>query len=132
MKKELQSKDFRTGNYVITTVGNGLYTVDPFIIKCLYYDGNNQNSHQFNEKLIEAIPLTEEWLINFGFKQVVLKTRNYWTNKVIEIRKGNKRDGYAFYLCHYHYMSLKKIDFVHELQNLYFALTGEELTFKSE
>jgi hypothetical protein len=30
-----------------------------------------------------------------------------------------------------HWLNIN-IDYVHQLQNLYFALTGEELTFKSE
>jgi len=130
MEKELQSKDFRIGNYVYTTIDLCIYTIDPFIIKCLYYDGNTQNSYNTDKKLIEPIPLTEEWLIKLGFENIKLKTGNFWTNKVIELRKGYKRNGYPFHLRHYHYMSLKGLYFVHELQNLHFALTGVELELK--
>jgi len=72
----------------------------------------------------KPIPLTEEWLLKFGFDE-----------KGIGYAKG------FIYLWHYddgiflelvsdsnsHNTPLK---YVHQLQNLYFALTGEELTIK--
>ena len=65
------------------------------------------------------IPLTEEWLIKFGFKQDSdlknsLCKNGIWFNKV---------NMEATYLS----QKLIKIKYVHQLQNLYFALTGEEL-----
>lgn len=81
----------------------------------------------------EPIPLTEEWLLRFGFKKkmgfyeirgkrsklMLVKSTlriNLAQQCITEITYG---DCYAFNLSS-----------VHQLQNLYFALTGEELTIK--
>jgi hypothetical protein len=74
----------------------------------------------------EPIPLTEEWLIKFGFKLNKLgnlcKSSNY-QKRWITFKKY--QDRWYLYLTHN-----PKCDYVHQLQNLYFALTGEELTLK--
>lgn len=76
------------------------------------------------------IPLTEEWLLKFGFEkkadyqfsnmQLVVE---FWKilNKKIDVRfKINVNE--SVIICEIHY--------VHQLQNLYFALCGEELELK--
>ena len=69
---------------------------------------------------IYAIELTEEWLLNFGFKQ---------DNGMMCYR--NKIDIKIVYetLAKYYrlYPRTNKILYVHQLQNLYFTLTGTEL-----
>lgn len=81
------------------------------------------NSIQCN---FEPIPLTEEWLLKFGFeKRGVNRTRwTFWKIDLVEDEKGI----YSFDESRI-YIDIK---YVHQLQNIYFALTGEELTFKSE
>ena len=79
------------------------------------------------------IPITEEWLIKFGFKQyndfgVKFNTFDLMplcgfgydidTKQVVILEKGNPNS---------HWIE-RKIEYVHELQNLYFALRGQELT----
>ncbi len=74
----------------------------------------------------KPIPLTEEWLLKFGFeKKGVNRTRwIFWKIDLVEDEKGiYSFDESRIYI---------DINYVHQLQNLYFALTGEELTFKSE
>ena len=75
--------------------------------------------------LIEPIPLTEEWLLKFGFEKDfegdVYKNVNSnsflcWQNNRVELLDDENNKCMAY--C----------DHVHQLQNLYFALTGEELT----
>lgn len=89
----------------------------------------NETYSQFNE-FIEPIPLTDEWLIKFGFEENGLdkkenkKYRLTWEEGVFDIYRIS-----SFYLDdgkHYE----PKIEFIHQLQNLYFALTGTELTLK--
>jgi len=75
---------------------------------------------------IEPIPLTEEWLLKFGFEKLNLIA---WRcgNIIIEtvlgfnVRMMATEESSVF---------IKKIKHVHQLQNLYFALTNEELTIK--
>ena len=76
------------------------------------------------------IPLTEEWLVKFGFEE---DSCNYY--KIIEnqeavlyIDKLDMTFAYGYpYECSGGDLKLKH---VHQLQNLYHALTGEELTIK--
>ena len=85
-------------------------------------------------KDVEGIPLTEEWLLKFGFKvdnrfavkqyridgdkyhslNMVSHKINYWSPI---IRCDSQKQVFELY----------GINYIHQLQNLYFALTGTEL-----
>jgi len=74
----------------------------------------------------EPIPLTEEWLVKFGF-ECNFNNPNKWL-QIAE--NGEELEIYSDWLgeqCLYDRVSIK---YVHQLQNLYFALTGNELTIK--
>lgn len=83
--------------------------------------------------LIQPIPLTEEWLVKFGFEK---PAETWYLNGfgVWQTLCGNK-DGTEFIGFFYELRDRgivdKHIEHVHQLQNLYFALTGEELTIKN-
>ena len=83
----------------------------------------------------EPIPLTEECLLRFGFEKDD-KFGN-WHLDHLEIYKkdlsiigiDDKGNIYwYFYAADDYYSWTQKLDYVHQLQNLYFALTGKELT----
>jgi len=97
---------------------------------------------ELNEKLqnyclditeIEPIPLTEEWLLKFGFEKI--KDFNVYINvwglkgfmvslgEYINIHVDWADDG----ADNYHSIVVYEELYVHTLQNLYFALTNEEL-----
>ena len=76
----------------------------------------------------EPIPLTEEWLLNFGFEH---SKPNYWFKNDNKLRfslidnnlhcsMGDDDWGILY----------NRLNYVHQLQNLYFALTTQELTWK--
>ena len=69
----------------------------------------------------KSIPLTEEWLLKFGFKNNRLG--------LFDCVKVGDDIGYHIYFIGKH---LKEVQYVHQLQNLYFALTGYELEIKDE
>lgn len=79
----------------------------------------NHNGIWVDVSVCEPIPLTEEWLLKFGFE----------------------KSGDRFYL-NYYYMEggsfkmdeiiISNPKYVHELQNLCHAITGEELTIKQD
>lgn len=78
----------------------------------------------------EPIPLTEEWLVKFGFvrlgNQETWFGRALWTKGTFAVMHGygttnGQRTRY----------DMIEFDYVHQLQNLYFALTGEELEIKN-
>jgi len=77
---------------------------------------------------IDPIPLTEEWLLKFGFENLSLTPKFdgskcnftfYWEVDEIVLREN------------YEDIFITRISYVHQLQNLYFALTGEELEIKA-
>ena len=73
----------------------------------------------------KPIPLTEDWLIKFGFK----KSKHWYTIGGISISADLNRLTHEVNGTHVEfYNQFKCPEYVHQLQNLYFALTGEELT----
>lgn len=83
---------------------------------------------------IEPIPLTEEWLERFGCMRQKISSlhRNYWNKDLdfsIDVEFTFDKDVLFFYrICGE--KRRRPIPYVHQLQNLYFALTGEELKTK--
>ncbi len=85
----------------------------------------------------EPIPLTEEWLYKFGFKDIDKSDNDYITYTdsnhdyylQLDVRR---RDGKYTILDNsfddLRDFSMVDISYVHQLQNIYFVLTGEELT----
>jgi hypothetical protein len=82
-------------------------------------------------KFIEPIPLTEEWLLKFGFEI----DDSEWFKDDDEIVYQKTYKDYSICVSNkgvvYNGVYSQKIKHVHSLQNLYFALTGEELTIKN-
>lgn len=79
----------------------------------------------FDLDLIAPIPLTVEWLKRFGFKR---NMGGLWTNgisirnpieNIFELRVS---DGFGYI----------NIRYVHQLQNLFYSLTGQELEWKQK
>lgn len=77
------------------------------------------------------IPITEKWLIRFGFEESN-DLKNLWIKNGISIlEKGiTEKKFYDFLFndnCEQGTADAVSLRWVHQLQNLYFALTGEEL-----
>ena len=84
------------------------------------------------DDLINPIPLTEEWLLKFGFEKRGLFHIDI--GFVLAVGKDGSFGLYnnkeAFNMGS-SFNNNHRIKNVHQLQNLYFALTGEELTIKN-
>jgi hypothetical protein len=81
----------------------------------------------------KPIPLDEEWLLKFGFTKR-RATYLYYKKDGVELFyvKGKKRDAHHLNGFYYeNFLPLLPVDYLHQLQNLYFALTGKELEIKS-
>lgn len=83
---------------------------------------------------IDAIPLAEEWLERLGWTKwsggyLVPLFENRPTSLIFSLDDTELRimvmDGNGYVTC-----IAKDVKFVHQIQNLFFALTGEELTIK--
>jgi hypothetical protein len=70
--------------------------------------------------LLQPILLTEEWLLKFGFVENCYQDR--FENKFIHVECNKIRGKTELWI-----ENIPHIKYIHQLQNLYFALTGEDL-----
>ena len=114
----MQAQELRIGNWVaIDDLPIEQVTLELFA---------TLKEHPNTLSLFKPIPLTEEWLIKFGFEND--GNDNY---KIKGIRYNvYKPVDYVGYLFCENRLVLREIKHVHQLQNLYFALTGSELKLK--
>jgi hypothetical protein len=147
---ELKATDLRIGNWVVLVKEN-IYENKDYQLDA--YDIYKASEFDDITECLLPIPLTEEWLIKFGFEKINERTfriidkskdeklgykdeRNWKELDIIYweyIAMGSYAKGYKFKWNDEKYVNYQKektIDYVHQLQNLYFALTGEELTIK--
>ena len=108
----IQPQELRIGDYI--EYNGEIIKLDGSLLCCYI-----QNELEFP---INPIPLTEEILLKFWFE----KKGDFWFVKS-GIKIENRNNGFSYF----RYLNEIKILSVHQLQNLHFALTGEELTFKN-
>ena len=122
--KEMEAKELRVGNLIY--VDGNLRHVCGTCYKTIMHNYHPQNSvySENYESECEPIPLTEEWLLKFGFEKELDLFYRKNKSSVIEI---------IFYdngfLVANQSICLDHIQHAHQLQNLYFALTGTELEY---
>lgn len=122
----MNAKELRIGNWVRTTPNVEDVANDDY--QRSYITGNHIREIEIHELLCIGIELTEEWLKKFGFEKKEANDGIHYEigrNWVYILESGfefefSPQPGSRFNLfCTWKY--------VHELQNLYFALTGSEL-----
>lgn len=115
----METSELRIGNIIkdddVTYVVSGIEKRKHQEV--VYLDGNIFAPIALSN--LNPVPITEEWLLKFGFEK--------GNNKMILISGdlGIVFDDYKGCLLTGKHVPIKH---VHQLQNLYFALTGEELT----
>lgn len=83
--------------------------------------------------LVQPVPITEKWLLKFGFdkekftKYIGKDAGSLWE---ISVLTNSENEVWAWNMDREMVCFLGKCEHVHQLQNLYFALTGQELTQK--
>lgn len=122
----MEAKELRIGNYVY-------FDSDDYeIVEGIYieHDGFSNlqdkvfvSTENLEGELIEdfkGIPLTEQWLIDFGFENDNTAEWIYRKGDLM-VNIGNH------WTWHYMFKTIRDIKHVHQLQNLYLALPGEDL-----
>jgi len=122
----MKGSELRIGNFVINDDwGSEECTIDIHdLLAMSQYESNTQESPH-----LHPVPLTEEWLIKFGFGKSDEHERGHNLNPIF----GFYFDWHfkRFYLeVQSERVRVDHLLYVHQLQNLYFALTGIELTIK--
>jgi hypothetical protein len=114
----MKANELRIGNWI----EHNQYPNDTVIIRI--EDGKHiDEAIRLNAN---PLPLTEEWLIMFGFDKNT-DNGDFKGNDCYFTHDNLKR---CISLPNFIYDGIK-IKYVHQLQNLYFALTGEELEVKN-
>jgi len=117
----MKSKDLRIGNYVFNAAFDGHCQVEAVdLIAMVQWEVTGTEA-----PFIEPLPLTEDWLLRFGFSF----DGSYYKN-MLSIRIKEPNDQFGNVWISTQFVSSLLITEVHQLQNLYFALTGTELTLK--
>ena len=151
--EKLKASDLRIGNlfdvinrtnevHLPTGIVLRIISIGLFDVQCI---PNEVKTHEATSDIIMTIPirdllpikLTEDWLIRFGFTQQGTMFNKVHNNGVIVVSiKDNSVGIYSSkhsYSVGYGYnMGKIRIKTVHALQNLYHALTNEELTIKTD
>ena len=133
----MKTTELRIGNFISINFGNcddgKTITVDG-VSDCEIYNEEHGYS-PCNE--FKPIPLTEQWLLDFGFKDeggsdYVVSIGDY--TLLLSIEKDHITVMYSYLWGAYDSEAtfLKSIIYVHQLQNLYFALFQEELILKEK
>lgn len=124
----LKPEQLRLGNYIYSEVTTVNVKVTTQVLKLIESEIKTKELSRY-----KPIPLTEEWLLKFGFERKFFNKEETprWINKSFYMFIDAvwyitfKRDGYVSFIAFDCF--LKDLRYVHQLQNLYFALTGKEL-----
>jgi hypothetical protein len=139
--KALQPSELRIGNSLIDKISGELLIVSELSETGFTAKVADRSKYPLPDGWqAEPIPLNEEWLIKFGFvvDKGVYKVGIYQGQEYIRARIDHKEmqnctiewDNFRKE-CYLEFEGCKNscsIRHVHQLQNLYFSLTGEELT----
>lgn len=120
----MKANELRLGN-IFKVSGFPMY-VEAIFKDTVYlnFEGNEGDVWEENIKDLVPIPLTEEILIKAGFKE---EYDGWVFSKTIFITKDD--DGW--HVGNFGFF-INSIQYLHQLQNLYFALTGEEIKIELE
>jgi hypothetical protein len=114
----MKANELRIGNLIFTGDDNMVLKVQHGTIRGVLYNHLN----------VKPIPLTEEWLLKFGFEDSLKGwggsqgSDYHYKKEFVEIQTYDSDNNW-----HLKNKFDVKFKHVHQLQNLYFALTGEEL-----
>lgn len=150
-------KELRIGN-LVRSKANGISKIEQIgsSLNPEYVGGRSLEGNYWENSYL-PIPLTEEWLVRAGFA-ITPKTGTWWQD-FKTFTKAFLKSGHHIFMEEYtaykfdheeseHRRVVKfehrtfqylngfginiTLSYVHQLQNLHFALTGEELTFKNK
>jgi hypothetical protein len=122
----MKSSDLRIDNLV--DLGNRIAKVTEINhLACVVVDLEETQDTIEDYERVKGIILTEEWLLKFGF-ELDIEDDGYSKGKY---KVSVSDEGCIFFIYDSYYpIEICKFKYIHQLQNLYFALTEEELEIK--
>ena len=139
----MKANELRINNWYMSVKFDVPVQCDLSDLMELYYKSDGAIDDPPIDEMFEPIHISEEWLIKFGFEKYVVTdtSRILYSKEPIkesdlvvcfrhrDIHVDIMRDysGYALRELLYDAHMRNRYEFVHEIQNLIFALTGNEL-----
>ncbi len=132
----MKANEFRVTNLVLNDgIANAIIMIGYDSVELVTPQGNTITARL---DLIQPIPITEEWLLRFGFSDkeykigyigIDIKYETTITDFVLTKPAvlGVWQENYTWEHVKYRFTELQ---YIHQLQNLYFSLTGQELTIR--
>jgi hypothetical protein len=125
----IKANELRIGNWIADFEAGGVFQIEE-ICKV----GNQYNVSYRNGSIIcavdvlDPIPITEDWLLKLGFEKTM--TWTYTIDLLGSLKLVYYLGEKGWSLGFKNYSDFSNLKYLHELQNLYFALTGKELEMK--
>jgi hypothetical protein len=127
----MKATELRIGNFVdCNGIVSEIVEIRTNYVKLKYFREDVKKEHTSLvdlDDMVKKIPLTEEWLLKFGYYDE--NSPNHFTKNEYTI------DAHTFWKCNEMFIEDKNgvyVKYVHQLQNLYFALKQRELTIKKQ
>jgi len=119
----MEARELRIGNYVQTPLKIIQIIVSVSEGEC-EIDGSEFGKSYFDVDDLEPVSLTEEWLLKFGFdnKEFECNQHIYFFDSPVRFMRRQLNSS--------RHQFLANLEYVHDLQNLFYALTGQELEIK--
>ena len=134
----MKANEFRLGNLIYSPI-------EKEIVKLVAIEQGNRpitlgkmgTSSFSGFDCLEPIPLTEEWLLKLGLqiREITVdgKQQKHYSdfrNIAIEVLSKDYLM-LGLHKGHEHIEPIRRVEYLHQLQNLYWCLCGEELTFNN-
>lgn len=125
----IPSNELRLGNFVLPPLSDEPIRIDDFTpkgINLAEWDNGSAFATEWTFEEIRPIPLTQKWLEKLGFVEGVDRMSGFLchTNGFSILFTNDN------HWCFFERVAIRPVSWVHQLQNLYFALTSKELTIK--
>ncbi len=118
----IKANELRIGN--ILNYNTSKEEVLPIVVDWEIIQSYSQNEIEFTS-YFKPLELTPKWLKKFGF----IQNNNAWSKNGLSLFDYNFSQGELNLILNASSCPAPDVKYVHQLQNLYFALTGKELEF---
>lgn len=136
----IDARDLQIGNYFNVAIDDQFNNE---IVRIVAYDHTTKEigvqfadgdvEHYLGVELFSPIKITPEWLGKLGLEEDDHCDYSHWLTSNYQVLVETSPDGTGFCILDEHsdYAFTKKINYVHEIQNLIYTLTKQELALNS-